>query len=245
MLKIFREIRYNLMKKNKTGRYLKYAIGEIILVVIGILIALQVNNLNEQSKSNKLLYTYTQNTISELKKDLIVLSSLDSINRIAIINIENYIVYYNSEAMSINILKTKADTLMSQMNFFPFSTNTYSVQDLFATGNLKLFPSHQKNGIIKYKNEQEKVLFAQSKTTDIVVEKFHEYEKDIDILFTSGFSNREHVKVKNWQYDITSSQFRKQNNYIASFLEFFQIQKSIIEHLKKETIELQNVLEQK
>jgi Family of unknown function (DUF6090) len=50
MIKFFRKTRYDLMEKNKTGKYLKYAIGEIILVVIGILIALQINNLNEQRK---------------------------------------------------------------------------------------------------------------------------------------------------------------------------------------------------
>ena len=48
MIKFFRKIRYDLMKKNKTGKYLKYAIGEIILVMIGILLALQVNNWNQQ-----------------------------------------------------------------------------------------------------------------------------------------------------------------------------------------------------
>ena len=47
MIKFFRKIRYNLMEKNKTTKYLKYAIGEIILVVLGILIALQINNWNE------------------------------------------------------------------------------------------------------------------------------------------------------------------------------------------------------
>jgi len=38
------------MEKNKTGKYLKYAIGEIILVVIGILIALQINNWNQNQQ---------------------------------------------------------------------------------------------------------------------------------------------------------------------------------------------------
>ena len=50
MIKFFRKIRYDLMEKNKTGKYLKYAIGEIVLVVFGILIALQINNWNESSK---------------------------------------------------------------------------------------------------------------------------------------------------------------------------------------------------
>jgi len=44
MIKFFSKIRYNLMNQNKTGKYLKYAIGEIVLVVIGILIALSINN---------------------------------------------------------------------------------------------------------------------------------------------------------------------------------------------------------
>lgn len=42
MLKFFRSIRQNLLMENKTGKYLKYAIGEIVLVMIGILLALQV-----------------------------------------------------------------------------------------------------------------------------------------------------------------------------------------------------------
>ena len=54
MIKFFRKIRYNLMETGKTGKYLKYAIGEIILVMIGILLALQVNNWNiDRINSNK------------------------------------------------------------------------------------------------------------------------------------------------------------------------------------------------
>ena len=44
MIKFFRKVRQNLLMENKTGKYFKYAIGEIILVIIGILIALQINN---------------------------------------------------------------------------------------------------------------------------------------------------------------------------------------------------------
>lgn len=51
MIKFFRKIRYNLVGENETGKYLKYAIGEIFLVVIGILIALQINDWNENRKA--------------------------------------------------------------------------------------------------------------------------------------------------------------------------------------------------
>ena len=51
MIKFFRHIRKSLIQENKMGKYFKYAIGEIILVVIGILIALGINNWNENRKN--------------------------------------------------------------------------------------------------------------------------------------------------------------------------------------------------
>ena len=54
MIKFLRHMRKNLLNEGKTSRYIKYAIGEIILVVIGILIALAVNNWNQQKKDRRL-----------------------------------------------------------------------------------------------------------------------------------------------------------------------------------------------
>ena len=67
MIKFFRKIRQNLLQEGKTTKYFKYAIGEIILVVIGILIALQINNWNENRKVKNL---ETQ-IYKELKSDLL------------------------------------------------------------------------------------------------------------------------------------------------------------------------------
>lgn len=53
MVKFFGHTRKNLLANNKTGNYFKYAIGEIILVVIGILIALQINTWKEERQLNK------------------------------------------------------------------------------------------------------------------------------------------------------------------------------------------------
>ena len=64
------------MEKNKTGKYLKYAIGEIVLVVIGILIALQINNWNEQKKTQAKVHSF----LISLKKDLT--NDLSTINEI-------------------------------------------------------------------------------------------------------------------------------------------------------------------
>jgi len=71
MIKFFRKIRRNLLSEGKTGKYLKYAIGEIILVVIGILIALQINNWNENRITKNLTKSYLLNIKGDLKADTI------------------------------------------------------------------------------------------------------------------------------------------------------------------------------
>jgi len=55
MITLFRKIRKQLLTQNKLTRYLVYAVGEIFLVVIGILIALQINNWNEEKKEQAIL----------------------------------------------------------------------------------------------------------------------------------------------------------------------------------------------
>lgn len=79
MIKFFRHIRQSLLMENKTakparttqsGRYFKYAIGEIVLVVIGILIALQINNWNTQRQVRQLEVKYLNEIAKNLKPDL-------------------------------------------------------------------------------------------------------------------------------------------------------------------------------
>jgi len=86
MIKFFRKIRQNLLSEGRTGKYLKYAFGEIILVVIGILIALQVNDWNQERKNRIIENKLYHSLISSLESDLedvnekinIVGSSLDA-----------------------------------------------------------------------------------------------------------------------------------------------------------------------
>lgn len=69
MIKFFRKIRQNLVMENKTGKYFKYAIGEIILVVIGILIALQINTWNENRKETLEESSILQNLYDEFSEN--------------------------------------------------------------------------------------------------------------------------------------------------------------------------------
>src|SRR6056297_2516272 len=69
MIKFFRKIRQNLLSDGETGKYLKYAAGEIILVVIGILIALQLNEWNDHRKQLKLEKEYYCRLLDDAKLD--------------------------------------------------------------------------------------------------------------------------------------------------------------------------------
>ncbi len=94
MIKIFRKIRQNLLSEGKAGKYFKYAFGEIILVVIGILIALQINNWNEDRKARVLEIVLLEN----IKKDL-NLDTLD-IN----FNLKYHSFFINEEKKLLNFL---------------------------------------------------------------------------------------------------------------------------------------------
>ena len=94
MIKFFRHIRQSLIMENKTSKYLKYAIGEIVLVVIGILIALQINNWNESRKANENLIQLFERTQKEL------LYNIEHIMNIYRMN--EYIMNYNKICTSNN-----------------------------------------------------------------------------------------------------------------------------------------------
>jgi hypothetical protein len=69
MFKFFRKIRQNLLSQGRFGKYLKYAIGEIVLVVIGILIALSINNWNEDRKNDQRESLLVKNIVEDLRLD--------------------------------------------------------------------------------------------------------------------------------------------------------------------------------
>jgi hypothetical protein len=83
MIKFFRKIRQKLLQQNRITQYLTYSIGEIFLVVIGILIALQINNANEAYKAKQSERAVLNNLIQDLRADSLSFSdNLATLNKI-------------------------------------------------------------------------------------------------------------------------------------------------------------------
>lgn len=142
MIKIFKKIRYKLMETGKTTRYFKYAIGEIILVVIGILIALSINNWNEARKERieeiailKQLRTEFKSNLKQLdhknsSKEELIASTLKLLSYI------DYPALRNKDSIDYHIART-----------IPYTTFDPIANDLASSGELRII----KNDSLKLK----------------------------------------------------------------------------------------------
>ena len=137
MIKFFRHIRKTLLNQNNMGKYLKYAIGEIILVMIGILLALQVNNWN--------------NRRLEVNKEQIILKNLQSDFEANIAELNRI---YNSTANAytasltlLEIIKDKSDINPSEVesllntitnDVYSLDLNSASIDEIKSSGSLSI-----------------------------------------------------------------------------------------------------------
>jgi hypothetical protein len=139
MIKFFRKIRQKLLTENKFSNYLLYAIGEIILVVIGILIALQINNWNIENADHKKEIIYLKSLKNEME------SNLASLNK----EEERISTFVKREQVLIKIMSSKEaiDTTSDKtiFNFYkdifntPLITNveTGAINEIISSGGLQ------------------------------------------------------------------------------------------------------------
>ena len=146
MIKFFRRIRYDLMSENKTGKYIKYATGEIVLVVIGILIALQINTWNENRKAKHMAHEVYSNLLTSLKQDSIevdrtiflLTKSLDTQKELILSSSDPYTKTWDQDSLNTMV----QDVFLGVMSFFP-KTGMYDLitsnnsMDLLQSQNIK------------------------------------------------------------------------------------------------------------
>ncbi len=136
MLKFLRKTRQSLLSEGKTRKYINYAIGEIVLVVIGILIALQINNWNIKRNDRNREAKYQANIVLDLKKDLVRLDYLIEFRKSRLIGDKKLLQILNGAPID-NVTETTKNVVNSMMEE-NFSANNTTFLELSNSGNLNV-----------------------------------------------------------------------------------------------------------
>ena len=152
MIGFFRKIRKQLADDNKPLKYLRYAIGEIVLVVIGILIALQINNWNEKQKLDAKTQDYYLQLLDDLKNDIIFSKHNIEESSAYLKEYEIYTDSYNKDILTpIQVYEQISElTLIAT----PLTFNTSTIESLQSTGDIGLIPSNIRNRLIDLRRLQ-------------------------------------------------------------------------------------------
>ncbi|MFC0603629.1 DUF6090 family protein [Winogradskyella pulchriflava] len=157
MIKFFRHIRQRLVSENKLSKYLLYAIGEIILVVIGILIALQINNWNQKRIVKAQNQTIIQNLNTEFSENLIELNfSSERVNDV-IEGLDTLLKVMRTQEH--NITEQEFDQLLNKTFWFPsWKPSSFVLMELKTSGALsKLDNNELKSLLFKWEREFDKM----------------------------------------------------------------------------------------
>lgn len=205
MIKFFRRIRQQLFSENKFSRYFIYAIGEIVLVMIGILLALQVNNWNENRKNDKTETNYLKNLKRDLNDQLksiathskYELSFIDAASHI----LKNFMS--GSQKKLDSSFFTHLTTLQSRKTFI-VTDPTFT--DLLSSGNINLLKEAVfKDKLIEYYQELERIekviqnnnSFLVDQQFGVMLSKIGYYYKDYthDKVFNAHLAKVESVEL--------------------------------------------------
>lgn len=153
MIRFFRTIRQNLLAQNRLTRYLVYALGEIVLVVIGILIALQLNIKKEEASEKKLLNELLLGIQADLKLEVERIDFLEAYYGDLTDGIQKIILHqqdienYSNQELGKYFLNT--------LEFRKFSKFNTNYQTLYGSGMLqKIAAKHLSEEIITYYSKQ-------------------------------------------------------------------------------------------
>ncbi len=188
MLRFFRNIRQKLLENGNLRKYFWYAIGEIFLVVIGILIALQINNWNEEKKNQQISLEYHNRMISDLDQmsDFIT-SELERSERI-----------HNDLISSVRILENRKfndstktildDALCCYFQLSILSFNISSYDEMKSTGKLNLVYDIE---LRQQLNNYEKVAYTSEEVIRRLSENLNESKPFIipHVRFYAGSEN--------------------------------------------------------
>jgi protein associated with RNAse G/E len=208
MINFFRNIRKKLADDNRPIKYIRYAIGEIVLVVIGILIALAINNWNENRKAALQEDLYLNRLLSETNQDLIhfaeSINSLEKGNQTIVLFSEAI----KSEAIQDSLLLQRASDYFKYGSIYPVFTSSRSTfDDLSSTGNLKIIKNIKlREALVKYYADYEQAKELNQVAVDwalpldapfTVENDIMKYEPTTSFLFPEQSKQEQATEIRN------------------------------------------------
>jgi len=228
MIKFFRRIRQNMIKENRASKYILYAIGEIILVVIGILIALQINNNNEVNKARSKELHYLNNIKTDLLLNIANINSFIEARESQINSSNTVLEYYEGKPLTdLNDFNNNILNVYTWKKFYQIN-NTFL--ELTNSGNLALISNDSiKNNLLnldalykELKGEEEHFRFD----SELLL-----YEPSFNILdlnsltkkFTYNISNGqvgENVELPRVNFENLLKDLKHKNGFVMAVYEF-------------------------
>jgi len=199
MINFFRKIRQNMIKENKVSKYFLYAVGEIVLVVIGILIALQINSKKEEINNRIVEQSILNNLKEDFNKNQQEIEVLIFANNKYHRNLNKFIEILKTTPKDI---KVKIDDTLSIVAIAAptYIPTTSTIDVIISTGKIDLI-----------KNEELKTLISRFKRE---VADLSEDEKDVRILANIQIcpllgQNSDMIDVYQNTYPYTIDRFNK------------------------------------
>ena len=202
------------MVSGHSRKYILYAIGEILLVMIGILLALQVNNWNENRKNNALKHIYIDNLISELEGNMKTWSNLyDHHQNERLRRFDEFFEVLNDPMASQGDLIRVTDSIEFYIGIA--GTVSHVIDELQASGNLTIFDREIREEIVRYSSREKFWLkYLEQNLAEAMRLRGHWYDS-IDLAYYMGIKNEESPVVKGWKSNKASEAFLKSTNFYA------------------------------
>lgn len=230
MINFFKHIRKKLSDDNQFFKYSRYAIGEIVLVVIGILIALQINNWNEDRKKQNQIQSQLLNLVASLKSDSIMWSRTIDVNEFRLSSIE-YLLEKAGQSFNAASSLPKADSTFIWQGPYPDSLDIKFISKSFS------WFTRGFNNVIVDRTALNEInnlgLYSEIKN-DQLKNKIHDYYALIDFHF-SDLNIQTRVNTQNEFNDYLRDNYGvdpQLNLDIADPIEFIKNEKGIILRLK-------------
>ncbi|MEM6516337.1 MAG: DUF6090 family protein [Bacteroidota bacterium] len=255
MIKLFRRIRYNLMGNDKTGstaspsgRYFKYAIGEIVLVVTGILIALQINNWNDQRKLKQQELTYYCKISEDLKTDI------ENINRTLVSLKERK---NSAKRLLINLLKIQHDKAvlfedyLGAVRSYDYIPTKAAIIDITSSGKLENLKNRElKNEILNHYSDLDFALKVIEENDKQIFEKIFSYDSFTDFgiqefpLYKDEYGPKLSALLNSteWQQDADSRLFKHVQDHMNMSIIICTREQQLLTDIKASSEELFNKL---